>query len=614
MSNCWAEVGKNDITDERDEIGLRHKVHFKQQLPAGQASMLRSSTMQAQLTRYWFQYFVLWVQVFIAVGVFVVFSTVPRLGERFFRPVESFYSNFASRRATAVWSVFLATIVLRVMLFPAIGVPFPDEHDERSYLLMAETFAHGPLAYPPHPLWKSFETFHVNSFPTYSSVYPPAQGAVLALGIILGHPWIGVLLSVAAMCAAVVWMLQAWMPSRWAFLGGVITLCNLGVVSYWVNSYWGGAVAATGGALLLGALPRIFRTQRVRYSLLLGLGVAILANSRPYEGLLLCIPAAAWLLFWLAGRSSPPLRETTPTVLLPIAGVLALTAVFMAYYNWRLTGNALLMPHVLSSRTHGQPPVFLWQHAGALIHCNNKQFDDFYNGWSRSLYNGTIRDLVRVSREKARTLTAAFLWPGAFPALFCLPLALRDRRMRLLFVELLCLAGMFSVIYFEPHYAAPLTCVIYGLIVQGIRHLRTIRIGTRPAGIGLARASILLLLLTTGFNAYHLIQTPAHAYSWSWNRGTGNPGTAEIERQLDQIPGQHLIVVRYGATHNPHGEYVFNHADIDASRIVWARELDPQQNDKLFAYFKDRQFWLLEPDSNSETLKPLHVNTSRPVP
>ena len=205
-----------------------------------------------------------------------------------------------------------------------------------------------------------------------------------------------------------------------------------------------------------------------------------------------------------------------------------------------------------------------------------------------------------------------FLWPGAFPALLCLPLALRGRHMRILFLELLfCLAGIFSVVYFNPHYAAPLTCVIYGLIVQGIRHLRSIRVGTRPVGIGLARASILLLLLTTGFNTYHLIRTPDHAYSFSWNEGTGTPGHAAIERQLDQIPGKHLIVVRYGPAYHPFGEYVFNHADIDRSRIVWARELDPQQNDKLFTYFKDRQMWLFEPDGNSQTLTPLHGNSLR---
>lgn len=568
--------------------------------------------MRAQLTHYWFQYFVLWVQVFIALGVFAALTVAPKLGEQLFRPVENLFSKFAARRATAIGVTFLATMAVRLSLFPAIGVPFPSGHDERSYLLMGEMFASGRLAYPQHPLWMSFETFHVNFSPTYSSIFPPAQGIVLAVGQLLGSPWIGVLLSVAAMSAAVVWMLQAWMPPRWALLGGVMTICNLGIVSYWINSYWGGAVAATGGALVLGPLPRIFRTQRVRYSLLLGLGVAILANSRPYEGLLFCIPVATWLLFWVAGRSSPPLRETAPTVLLPIAGVLALTAVFMAYYNWRLTGNALLMPHALNFRTYFRTPTFLWQHAGAPIHYNNQQYEDFYNGWVRNLYNGSVRDLVRVSREKVRHLIAVFLWPGALPALFCVPLALRDRRMRLLFVELLfCLAGIFSVVYSMPHYAAPLTGAIYGLIVQGTRHLRAIRLGARPVGIGLARASILLLLLTTGFNAYHLIRTPTHPYSWSWNEGTGDRSTAVIEQQLDQVPGKHLIVVRYGATHNPHGEWVYNHADIDRSRIVWARELDPQQNNKLLAYFKDRQIWLFEPDRNSQTLTPVHVNSSR---
>jgi hypothetical protein len=65
-----------------------------------------------------------------------------------------------------------------------------------------------------------------------------------------------------------------------------------------------------------------------------------------------------------------------------------------------------------------------------------------------------------------------------------------------------------------------------------------------------------------------------------------------------------LIVVRYSDDHNIHDEWVNNGADIDDSKIIWARELDEQQNAKLFAYFKDRKIWLVEPDVDNTELKP----------
>jgi hypothetical protein len=141
-------------------------------------------------------------------------------------------------------------------------------------------------------MWIFFDTFHVIQHPTYASMYPPGQGMVLALGKILGQPWIGVLLSSAAMCMAFTWMLQAWVSPQLALLGGILVWARFGVFSYWINGYWGGAVAATGAALALGALARVWDQRRLRDAIIFGIGAAILAVSRPVEGAIFMFPLA----------------------------------------------------------------------------------------------------------------------------------------------------------------------------------------------------------------------------------------------------------------------------------------------------------------------------------
>jgi hypothetical protein len=525
----------------------------------------------------------------------------PNVGDRAFQKIEQALSRFAERKKLAIGFIFLGVVGFRLAVLPLLPVPIPGIHDEFSYLLMADTFAHGRLANPTHPMWMSFETFHVNWLPTYSSMYPPAQGFVMAVGQLLGNPWFCVLLSDAAMCAAILWMLQAWMPARWALLGGVFAALNLGFASYWMNSYWGGAVAGTGGALVLGGLARILRRASVSSALLLGLGVAILANSRPYEGFLFCVPAGLWLLWWLIGKikSHDSLMSRIRLVLLPVSTVLVLTLAFIGYYNWRLTGNALLMPHVLNTRTYHSTPLFLWEHLKPELTYHNQQFEDFYNGWEREDYHTTWKDARDVTAEKLARMGVEFFWPGVFFLLPALPIAFCDRKMRLLVVTLfLCLAGVFAVIWSAPHYAAPVTCIIYALLAQSARHLRTMKWKARPVGVALSRAIVVLLALSACSSIARRSCDPL------WWTCTGDPSRVAVMKQLEGTPGKHLIVVRYSDDHNIHDEWVYNGADIDGSKVIWARELDADQNAKLFAYFKDRHIWLVEPDTDNTEVKP----------
>jgi hypothetical protein len=85
----------------------------------------------------------------------------------------------------------------------------------------------------------------------------------------------------------------------------------------------------------------------------------------------------------------------------------------------------------------------------------------------------------------------------------------------------------------------------------------------------------------------------------------GNPGRRiMVNRQLAAMPGQLLVFVRYSPRHIFQDEWVYNRADIDASRIVWARDLGEPENAKLRAYYSGRVVMLLEPDEREPRLGP----------
>lgn len=521
---------------------------------------------------------------------------VPRLGDRWFARLELFGSRLGQRKTGTLIALALSAILLRLALLPWFPVPVPEINDEFSYLLAGDTFAHGRLANPPHPMSLYFETIHVLQHPTYASKYPPAQGGVLALGQILGHPWIGVLLSMALMTAAVTWMLQGWFPPGWALLGGIFTLLRFDLVNYWISSYWGGAVAATGGALVLGGYPRVVHSFRPKHAFLLGIGAALLACSRPFEGFILCLPVAVMLSLWLVSKRSPGPAITGKRVVVPIACMLMACLLFLGYYNWRVTGDAWLFPEALSQRTYENLPLFAWQKPKPPLELSNPQLTEFHKE-RHGRFDGSFAKWKKRSWQR---LESWHYFPGSALLIpfVTLPWMATDRRIRLLLIIVFCsMVGLMAVIYFQYHYAAPILAAMVGIIVQGMRHLRQWKWGKRAIGVGLARAVVLAAVANVGVLAWSTTKQAAKMEAWNVER-------ASFVRQLRATPGFHLIVVRYSKDHISDNEWVYNRADIDHSKIVWAREIPGQSLQPLLDYFHGRKVWIVEADASPPQLKP----------
>jgi len=486
-------------------------------------------------------------------------------------------------------------------IFSAVRIPVPHVHDEFSYLLAADTFAKGRLANPTHPHWQHFETFHVIHQPTYASKYQPGQGAMLALGSLVGgHPIVGVWLCTALAAAAVCWMLQGWVPGRWALVGGLLVALHAIIHAQWSLSYWGGALPMAGGALMFGALPRIKRDTHVKDALLLAAGALLLVATRPYEGFVVgvCVSVAliAWLVRLLVGHKGPKFRVALLQFVVPATALLAIGLVALGYYNMKITGDPLRMPYQVHEATYGFSPLFLWQEPRPLPEYRHEVMRDFQTGWAiedyqqQQTFTGWLTSkgtgLVRVGWF--------YLWVALCIPLLMLPQLLRSRRLRFAWLTLaLFLAAQLMVPWTYAHYFAPAAPLLFLVIVQGLRYLNALPRAGHNWGRLVALTVIALHVIALPLTFLHHLN--GQPEDWQWQR-------AQLASQLENTPGQHLVFVHYGPDHNSHAEWVYNRADIDGAKIVWARELGPERDQALIEYFSERNVWRVEGDEETPGL------------
>ncbi|MCA9178535.1 MAG: hypothetical protein KDB14_28940 [Planctomycetales bacterium] len=472
--------------------------------------------------------------------------------------------------------------------------PVPLIHDEFSYLLAADTFAHGRLANDPHPHWEHFESFHILQQPTYASKYPPAQGLFMALGqVTTGYPLVGKWLAAGVTAAALSWMLFNWLPARAATLTSIFALHPLLVL--WGENYWHAISPALGGALVLGALPGLLGKLRIRDSVIMALGAGLLANSRPFEGLALCLPVLGYLIFWIIrSPQAPSWRVVFCRIVAPAAVTLGAVFAWMMVYNQAVTGDPLTLPYKVHFERYCANPLFIFSKPPTPEPYRHWTLENFHTRWVRKYYDEAMRPdrFYRLLWTKPFGLLLEY--SGLLAAVALLPLFSVLRR-RWMWAPALGLAGVLAAYdlatWSQKHYAAPMLAPVVLLLAQGLRALCAWR-GSN--GIG----KRLCLWILVGFIATNAVKISQRHSTQPW----GHRRDA-IQRKLAES-GRHLIFVRYKRSHDPHNEWVNNGADLNESPVVWAHDMGAAKNIRLLESWPERKVWIIEPDNKDPRPRP----------
>lgn len=516
-----------------------------------------------------------------------------RLWSSVFLAVASVSRRFTLATAIVFVVAFGAPVALQH--YPDAGLPLIS--DEFSYLLGADTFRHGRLTNPPHPMARHFETYHVLQRPTYASKFPPANALFIAAGWTLGgEPTVGVLLSYAFMCACIAWTLRAYVGRLLAFSLALVFALRM-ADSSWAISYWGGSVAAGAGALVLGAALRLLGARQLegargstRNAVLLAIGLLLLANSRPYEGLCFALPVMLVLTVQLWRRHRGSLGAAFRRVVAPFVVLMGLGAAAMAVYNDAVTGSWHEMPYMTYTRMRDSVPIFTIavpsvsaadSTAPRPITSTPYANRRVWTPRGAAMYGYFIATFVLF------LIPAAALLPLAL-----LPLAARDGRTRLALLAIVGIGlGMALTTWHFFHYAAPATAAVLAVYGACLHLLGALRLGGRRVGRPLAAVLLPVFALTVPWNIALDVA--------KGGRPPGRPTHRQAIEDSLARRGPGVIFVRYAPTHPYTDEWVYNLADVDAAPVVWAHDLGPEANAELLRYYRNRTPWIVDVDQES---------------
>lgn len=453
----------------------------------------------------------------------------------------------------------------------------PHIPDEVVYLIHARYFAQGKLALPAPPVPEAFEVDLMDlDGDRWFSPVPPGWPALLAIGVLLGVPWLvnPVLAGVNTLAA---WFLvRELYDPRVARLAALLLAVSPWHVFMGMN-FMTHTAALTCGLMVAIGLLLVRERKVVLGGFLGGIGTGLAVLIRPLEGFTVGLLAGAWILAGLVRRWFPARALGAYAAAAMVMGSIALT------YNRTLTGNALKFPiMVYTDKRYGPNSNALGfgpdRGLGWPIDPNpgHSPFDALINS-NLNLFSINI-ELFGWSTGSL-LLIAFFLFAGRFRAADWLMLAV-------------CVA-IFTAHFFYYFSGGPdfgarywflmlVPCIVFA--VRGLESLCN-RLGSALETRALAALGALAVMAVANYFPWRAVDK-YHHYEYM------RPDVRELSRKHNF--GRSLVLVR-GQGHPDYASAAaYNPLDWHAAAPIYAWDRSADVRRQVVAAYADRPVWVLE--------------------
>lgn len=297
------------------------------------------------------------------------------------------------------------------------------------------------------------------------------------------------------------------------------------------------------------------------------------------------VGAAAALLWWRSHRRRPLRELLSWRLVVPFLVIGTSGAAWIGYYNYRITGTPWKLPYTVYQESYSLVPQWLIlppnPHPPVFRHeILRKYMTDVEVAEHIKSHHNPLRPLMKQLFDGLPFYFSTMIFFAAAAALIV------GRSIKVLLatgIGALLNAAVLVESWHQPHYLAAGTGLVFVLAMYGVRMLRAVS--------GRMAAALVLLFVAIPF-----VTGGTQAIA-EFRQNEPALTRRKLVQKFVPATGKQLVIVRYDPDHDPYRDWVFNAADIDASRIVWARDMGPAKNRELVDYYRDRKAWLLHGDA-----------------